>query len=667
MLPELGQLCLLLALCAALVQGVFGIAGAQRGEASWMAVVRPAAVAQFVCLALAFLALEGALLGNDFSVRYVAENSNTAMPLIYKLAAAWGAHEGSMLLWICILAVWGLAVALFSRPLPAAFAARVLGVIGLIGVGFLAYLILVSNPFLRQFPAPAQGQDLNPILQDPAMAGHPPMLYMGYVGLSVAFAFAIAALLSGRMDATWARWTRPWTLLAWLFLTVGITLGSWWSYYELGWGGWWAWDPVENASFMPWLVATALLHSLAVTEKRAAFKSWTALLAIAGFSLSLLGTFLVRSGILVSVHSFASDPRRGVFVLALLGTVIGAALLLYAARARSLRDAAAGFHLCSRETLLLTNNVLLVGAAAAVLLGTLYPLIVDSLGLGQISVGAPYFNAVFIPLMVPLLLLIGVGPYVHWKSDRLARALRRLRWPAAAVLLAVLAIAGLRLGGGLALLAGLGLGLWAALSALYEPLQRLRQRLRVPRGMLAMSAAHLGLGLTVLGIAGSSLLSHALDASIAPGQTVRLDGYSFSLRALQSVRGPDYQAVQAELVVRRGERVVALMHPQKRTYDNQDSPATEAAIDARLSRDLYVALGEPLQSDRPVEQSSWSIRLQVKPLVRLIWLGGLCMALGALLAVTDRRYRLARAALPAPAPAPAMLQERAAMAAEGVS
>lgn len=552
-----------------------------------------------------------------------------------------------MLLWICILAVWGLAVAIFSRRLPEQFTARVLGVLGLIAAGFLLFLILVSNPFLRQLPAPAQGQDLNPILQDPAMAGHPPMLYMGYVGLSVAFAFAIAALLSGRMDAAWARWTRPWTLLAWLFLTVGITLGSWWSYYELGWGGWWAWDPVENASFMPWLVATALLHSLAVTEKRGAFKSWTALLAIAAFSLSLLGTFLVRSGILVSVHSFASDPRRGVFVLALLGSVIGAALLLYASRATSLRDESAGFQLCSRETLLLINNVLLVGSAAAVLLGTLYPLIVNALGVGQISVGAPYFNAVFIPLMLPLLLLIGLGPYVHWKSDRLGAALRRLRWPAAAVLLALLGIAGLRLGAGLALLAGLGLALWALATALYGPLQRLRDRLKVPRAMLAMSAAHLGLALTVLGISGSSLLSHAQDATISPGQTVHLAGYSFTLQDLRPVRGADYQAVQADLLVLRRGRRVAFMHPQKRVYDSQDSPSTKAAIDAGLSRDLYAALGEPLQPGVSAEQSSWSIRLQVKPLVRFIWLGGLFMALGAVLAVTDRRYRLARERAPA--------------------
>ncbi len=643
MTPELGQLCLLLALCAALAQGVFGVAGAQRRDEGWMAVVRPAAASQFVCLALAFLLLERSLLADDFSVRYVAENSNTAMPLIYKIAAAWGAHEGSMLLWICILAVWGIAVALYSRGLPQPFVSRVLGVLGWIGAGFLSYLILVSNPFLRDFPAPAQGQNLNPILQDPAMAGHPPMLYMGYVGLSVAFAFAIAALLSGRMDAAWARWTRPWTLLAWLFLTAGITLGSWWSYYELGWGGWWAWDPVENASFMPWLVATALLHSLAVTEKRGAFKSWTALLAIAGFSLSLLGTFLVRSGVLVSVHSFASDPRRGVFVLALLTTVIGAALLLYAARAATLREEAAGFALCSRETLLLINNVLLVGAAAAVLLGTLYPLIVNSLGLGEISAGAPYFNTVFIPLMVPLLLLIGLGPYVRWKSDRLRAALRRLRWPAAAVLVLILLIAGTRLGGGLSLLAGLGLALWAVASAAYEPLLRLRAGLKVPRQMLSMSIAHLGLGLAVLGITGSSLLSQARDAAIEPGQTIQLDGYSFTLQQLRPVRGADYEAVQGDVLVSHRGSVVTLMHPQKRTYDNQGSPSTKAAIDAGLSRDLYVALGEPLQPDRPTDQSSWSIRVQVKPLVRFIWLGGLCMALGAMLAVSDRRYRAVRA------------------------
>ena len=641
MIPELGQICLLLALCAALAQGWFGIAGAQRRDSAWMAVVRPATLAQFLCLALAFLLLVTSFLRDDFSVRYVAENSNTAMPLLYKVAAAWGAHEGSMLLWICILSVWGIAVAALSRHLPEQFVARVLGVIGGIGVGFLLFLILVSDPFLRLSPAPERGQQLNPILQDPAMAGHPPMLYMGYVGLSVAFAFAIAALLSGRMDAAWARWTRPWTLLAWLFLTVGITLGSWWSYYELGWGGWWAWDPVENASFMPWLVSTALLHSLAVTEKRGSFKGWTALLAIAGFSLSLLGTFLVRSGVLVSVHSFATDPRRGTFVLGLLGTVIGAASVLYATRAGSLRDDAASFKLLSRETLLLLNNVLLVGAAAAVLLGTLYPLVVNATGLSNISVGAPYFNLVFVPLMVPLALLLGVGPYVRWKSDRLAAVLHRLRWPAAGVLLAITVLAATRLAVSLPLIAGIGLAAWAVLSALYEPLRRLRAGLTVPRQMLAMTAAHVGFGLAVLGITASSLLGQELDTAITPGQTVRLGSYSFTLQQLQQVRGPNYQAVQAELLVRKGGRAVALMYPQKRSYDNRDAAATTAAIDPALSRDLYAALGEPLDQSRPIEQSSWSVRVQVKPLVRFIWLGGLFMALGALLAVSDRRYRLA--------------------------
>lgn len=645
MIPELGQICLLLALCAALAQGFFGIVGAQRRERAWMALVRPAAVAQVACLAAAFLLLVVSFLRDDFSVRYVAENSNTAMPVIYKVAATWGAHEGSMLLWILILSLWGIAVAAWSRRLPADFVARVLGVIGWIGVGFLLFLVLVSNPFLRLSPVPAQGQNLNPILQDPAMAGHPPMLYMGYVGLSVAFAFAIAALLSGRMDTGWARWTRPWTLLAWLFLTIGITLGSWWSYYELGWGGWWAWDPVENASFMPWLIATALLHSLAVTEKRGCFKSWTALLAIAGFSLSLLGTFLVRSGVLVSVHSFATDPRRGIFVLVLLGTVIGTAALLYATRAASLRDDEAGFRLLSRETMLLGNNVLLVCAAAAVLLGTLYPLVVSATGLGDISVGAPYFNTVFVPLMVPLVLLLGVGPHVHWKSDRLGSVLRRLRWPATAGLILLAFLVGVRLARGWSLIGGIALALWAVAGALYEPLHRLRRGLTLPRPMLAMTAAHLGLGLAVLGVTGSSLLAQERDTVIAPGQTVTLGSYSFTLQALQDVRGPNYQAVQGELLVRRGGRAVALMQPQKRSYDNRDSSSTTAAIDPGLWRDLYVALGEPLQSGQPA-QSSWSIRVQLKPLVRFIWLGGLCMALGAVLGVSDRRYRLVRTALP---------------------
>ncbi|MDE2148449.1 MAG: heme lyase CcmF/NrfE family subunit [Gammaproteobacteria bacterium] len=643
MTAELGQICLILALCAALAQGVFGIAGAQRRDPAWMAVVRPAAAAQFLFLTLAFLLLVGAFLRDDFSVRYVAMNSNTEMPLIYKVSGVWGAHEGSMLLWICILSVWGIAVAVASRRLPQDFVARVLGVIGLIGVGFLLFLILTSNPFLRLFPAPSQGQNLNPILQDPAMAGHPPMLYMGYVGLSVAFAFAIAALLSGRMDAAWARWTRPWTVVAWLFLTLGITLGSWWSYYELGWGGWWAWDPVENASFMPWLVATALLHCLAVTEKRGAFKSWTALLAIAGFSLSLLGTFLVRSGVLVSVHAFAVDPRRGVFVLGLLGTVIGAALLLYAWRAHALRDDA-GFKMLSRETLLLLNNVLLVAAAAAVLLGTLYPLVLDATGLGKISVGPPYFNAVFLPLMVPLILAIGIGPYVNWKNDRVRTVMRRLRRPLLLALLALLATGALLLigRGGVSVLArsglvaGVGLAIWALVSAVYEPLRRWRARQSVSRQLLAMSAAHFGLGLLVLGVTGSTLLGQELDRTIAPGQTATLGGYSFTLERLQQLRGPDYQAVQGDLLVRHDGRRITVMHPQKRLYDGQQSPTTEAAIDPGLGRDLYVALGQQM------DNGSWSVRLQVKPLVRFIWLGGLFMVLGGVLTVTDKRYRTAR-------------------------
>ncbi|MDX1655083.1 MAG: heme lyase CcmF/NrfE family subunit, partial [Candidatus Competibacteraceae bacterium] len=414
MIPELGHFALILALCLAIVQGVLPLAGAARGIPGWMAVARPAAQAQFGLLALSFICLAWAFAANDFSVLYVANNSNSALPLQYRLSAVWGAHEGSLLLWVLMLAGWGWAVAHFSRDLPEVFAARVLGVMGLTSIGFLLFTLLTSNPFERLFPAAPDGRDLNPLLQDPGLIFHPPLLYMGYVGFSVAFAFAVAALLGGRLDATWARWSRPWTVVAWLFLTLGITLGSWWAYYELGWGGWWFWDPVENASFMPWLVGTALIHSLAVTEKRGAFKAWTVLLAIAAFSLSLLGTFLVRSGVLTSVHAFATDPERGLFILLLLGIVVGGSLVLYALRAPKVAGGGS-FELLSKETLLLLNNVMFTVAAAAVLLGTLYPLIVDALGLGKLSVGPPYFETVFLPLMLPMAFLTGIGPLVHWK------------------------------------------------------------------------------------------------------------------------------------------------------------------------------------------------------------------------------------------------------------
>ena len=636
MIPELGHLALILALCLAAAQACFGILGAQRGDLVWMTVTRPAAYAQSAFVLLAFAALAYAFLTSDFSVSYVAENSNTLLPWPYRFTAVWGAHEGSLLLWVAVLGIWTLAVARFSRHLPVEFTSRVLGVLGVVSLGFLLFMLTTSDPFIRLLPAAEQGRDLNPILQDPAMAIHPPMLYTGYVGFSVAFAFAVAALLGGRMDSVWARWSRPWTLTAWLFLSFGITLGSWWSYYELGWGGWWFWDPVENASFMPWLVGTALVHSLAVTEKRGAFKSWTALLAIAAFSLSLLGTFLVRSGVLVSVHSFASDPQRGLFILAMLGLFVGAALTLYAWRAPTLTRGG-GFQPYSRETLLLLNNIFLVVAAASVLLGTLYPLVMDALNLGRLSVGPPYFNSVFIPVMIPFLVLIGIGPYVRWKHGDPQATTRSLKLAAGLALLAgIVAVITAGAERGAMLTAGVMLAAWAAGSALVEPLSRLRQlqqgrHVTLPRAVLGMSLAHVGAGCLVLGITVTSLLGVDQDQVLAPGGSATVAGYRFDFEGVSKVNGPNYQADQARVTVTKDGAAVALMLPEKRRFSTTET--TEAAIEPGLMRDLYVALGNPL------DNGSWSVRIEYKPLVRFIWLGGILMMLGGILAASDRRYR----------------------------
>ncbi len=637
MIPELGHLALILALCLAIAQAGFGLVGAQRGNLIWMSVARPAAQVQALFVLFAFGSLVYAFLSDDFSVAYVAENSNVLLPWPYRITAVWGAHEGSLLLWVTVLGVWTLAVARFSRHLPLEFVSRVLGVLGVITLGFLLFMLTTSDPFTRLLPAAEQGRDLNPILQDPAMAIHPPMLYTGYVGFSVAFAFAVAALLGGRMDSVWARWSRPWTLTAWLFLSFGITLGSWWSYYELGWGGWWFWDPVENASFMPWLVGTALIHSLAVTEKRGAFKSWTALLAIAAFSLSLLGTFLVRSGVLISVHSFASDPRRGIFILAMLGVFVGAALTLYAWRAPSL-SRGGGFQPFSRETLLLLNNIFLVVAAASVLLGTLYPLLMQALNLGSLSVGPPYFDSVFIPAMLPFLLLIGIGPYVRWKHGDATATLRSVRIVAGLALAAgIIALIVVHGEGMLALAAGVILAAWAAGTALIEPMHRIRQRLQgrhvtLPRALWGMSLAHVGAGCLVLGITVTTLLGIEQDQVLRPGQSATVAGYRFTFNGVSMVDGPNYQAEQGSFDVDKGGTPVANMRPEKRQYST--TVTTEAAIEPGLSRDLYIALGNPLGD------GSWSVRLQYKPLVRFIWLGGLLMMLGGLLAASDRRYRV---------------------------
>jgi cytochrome c-type biogenesis protein CcmF len=641
MIPELGNFALVLALVLALVQAAFPIAGAQTGRRAWMALARPAAAGQFVFVALAFGILAHAFLTDDFSVRFVAMNSNSALPTIYKFAAVWGGHEGSMLLWILILAIWTLAVAAASRAQPEAFASRVLGVLGIVSAGVIAFTLLTSNPFDRLLPAAFNGNDLNPLLQDPAMAAHPPMLYTGYVGMSVPFAFAVAALLSGRLDKDWARWTRPWTIMAWVFLTCGITLGSWWSYYELGWGGWWFWDPVENASFMPWLVGTALVHSLAVTERRGIFKSWTVLLAIAAFSLSLLGTFLTRSGVLISVHAFASDPRRGLFILGLLATISGGALTLYALRARRM-IAEGGFRLLSREAFLLANNILLVIAAGAILFGTLYPLFIDALNLGKISVGPPYFNLVFLLPIFPMLYLLGVGMHTAWKKTNADFLKRRLIWPAAIAVVVGATLPWL-LYGRVSVLTVVGTvaAVWVGATALLDPVARLlggKGRVRVTRGQWGMIIAHFGLALFVLGVTVTSTYSVETDRSAVPGDRFPVGGYEFVFRGMRKVEGPNFTADEGEFELRKGGKLITVLTPQKRTYEVQTNPMTEAAIDAGIGRDVFVALGDPL-GQTAGGQASWSLRVQIKPLISFLWIGALVMACGGIVSATDRRYR----------------------------
>jgi cytochrome c-type biogenesis protein CcmF len=637
MIPELGHLALILALCLAVVQASLPLMGAWRGDRRWMGMAQPAAWGQFAFLAFACLAW--AFLHDDFSVAYVAENSNSHLPWYYKFSAVWGAHEGSLLLWALILGGWTFAVSVFSRQLPLVMLARVLGVMGLISVGFLSFLITTSNPFARLLPqAPADGRDLNPLLQDPGLIIHPPMLYMGYVGFSVAFAFAIAALLGGRLDAAWARWSRPWTLVAWSFLGCGIVLGSWWAYYELGWGGWWFWDPVENASFMPWLVGTALIHSLAVTEKRGVFKSWTVLLAIAAFSLSLLGTFLVRSGVLTSVHAFASDPTRGVFILAFLLVVVGGSLTLFAWRAPVVRSQV-GFGLWSRETLLLANNLLLVVAAATILLGTLYPLVLDATSGAKLSVGPPYFNALFVPLLGLLMATLALGVLVRWK-DTPARWLAGMLAPVLLGALFLGVLAAVAFGDfHWAVLAVAALAAWVVLAGVRDLLDKTRHKgfLRgassLGRSYWGMQLAHLGLAVCALGVVLTSQSSSERDLRLAPGQSVEMAGYRFVFDGAVRREGPNYSADRGTVRVLRGDEPVATLHPEKRFYPVQQSVMTEAGIDAGFTRDLYVALGEPLDG------GAWAVRIHVKPFVRWIWFGGLLTALGGALAVFDRRYR----------------------------
>ena len=643
MIPELGNFALILALLLAFIQGTLPIIGAARGIPSWIALARPVVQGQFVFIAIAFFCLAYSFVNSDFSVINVAQNSNSRLPLEYRFAATWGSHEGSLLLWVLMLASWSVAVSVFSRRLPDDMVARVLGVMGLISVGFLLFMLFTSNPFDRMLPGAAEGSDLNPLLQDPGMVFHPPMLYMGYVGFSVAFAFAIAALLSGQLDATWARWSRPWTTIAWSFLTIGIMLGSWWAYYELGWGGWWFWDPVENASFMPWLVGTALVHSLAVTEKRGSFKSWTVLLAICAFSLSLLGTFLVRSGVLTSVHAFATDPKRGIFILAFLVIVIGASLLLFAWRAPKI-GLGGKFEVLSRESLLLANNLLLMVAAGSILLGTLYPLIIDALDLGKLSVGPPYFESVFVPLMTPAIFLIGVGPLARWKQASLPDLAVRLRWAFAVSMVTALVMPFLMGEWKPGVSFGLLLAFWVIASMAVNLRHRLlssgkeglfAKLASQSRSYYGMHVAHLGIAVFIIGVTLVGGYETEKDVRMEIGNTVEVGGYTFRFNGAKKEPGPNYMADIGQLdVLRNGEKVRS-MEPEKRTYTASGMAMTEAAIDTGVFRDLYVALGEPL------ENGAWVVRVYHKPFVDWIWFGCILMAFGGFLAVSDRRYRLA--------------------------
>jgi cytochrome c-type biogenesis protein CcmF len=636
MLPELGHFALILALLLALVQAFFGIAGAHLRRDRWLAAVGPAVAGQFVMVATAIGCLVTAFVSHDFSVRYVAENSNSALPLFYRVTALWGAHEGSLLLWIFLLACWTLAVAVGAARLPPRFAARVLGVLGVVSGGFLLFTLATSNPFLRLIPAAPDGRDLNPILQDPALAIHPPILYTGYVGFAVAFAFACAAMLEGRLDQAWARWTRPWTTSAWAFLTVGIALGSWWAYYELGWGGFWFWDPVENASFMPWLVGTALVHSLAVTDKRGLFKSWTLLLAILAFSLSLLGTFLVRSGVLVSVHSFAADPTRGIFILVFLVLMIGGSLALYAWRAPLLRSAA-GFELGARESFLLFNNILLVIAAAIVFGGTMAPLIADALGLPTLSVGTPYFNPTFLMPVLPLLALLPVGLHANWKKGRLRQKQRQILTALAAALVLSLAVSlGVFAQAKILTLVGLTLGPWIILSSLLDPLDRWRRQLSLSRSVLGMTTAHVGVGLFVIALTVVQSFTQEHDVALARGEKASVGGYEFRFEGVRGLEGANYEGVRGSVVVTRGTVPLGTLYPEKRRYFVQGTVTTEAAIQMTRGTNLLIALGDDLGAGR------WSVRIQVRPLISLVWLAALLMAIGGAVAGRDRRYRLAR-------------------------
>ncbi len=646
MIPEIGHFALILAMSLALVQTIFPLIGAARGIPNWMAVARPAAVGQLVFMSIAYGCLTYAFVNNDFSVLYVAGHSNSTLPLVYRVVSVWGGHEGSMLLWTIMLSLWTVAVVIFSHSLPKVTATRVIAVMGFITVGFLLFMLLTSNPFDR-FDSlsriPADGRDLNPLLQDPGLIFHPPLLYMGYVGFSVAFSFAIAALIGGNMDSAWARWSRPWTLIAWIFLTLGIVLGSWWSYYELGWGGWWFWDPVENASFTPWLIGTALIHSLAVTEKRGAFKNWTVLLAIIAFSLCLLGTFLVRSGVLTSVHAFATDPERGIFILMFLGIVVGISLLLYAWRAPTV-DKGGHFEVFSKETYLLTNNILLVVACGAVLLGTLYPLFLDALNLGKISVGPPYFSVVFFWIVAPLMFLIGVGVNIRWKADQAKALFIRLRYTLIISIILGLLLPFLVMGqAGLLVSHGVAVAVWITLTSLQAMRDQMvvkstsqgeAKRLRnLSLSFYGMTIAHIGVAVFVIGVVVSNAFSVEKDVRVEPNKPLEVAGYTFIFEGTTRKDGPNYKADKGVVKVLKNDKEIKVLYPEKRLYTVQQMPMTEAAIDWGFTRDIYVALGEHLGA------GAWSMRVYYKPFIRWIWLGGLLMALGGLLSASDKRYR----------------------------
>tara|TARA_B100000953_G_scaffold49028_2_gene37510 strand:- start:1483 stop:3465 length:1983 start_codon:yes stop_codon:yes gene_type:complete len=641
MIAELGNISLSAALAMAIIQSVFPILGAAKGNQTWMSLARPTARLQFLFVLIAFMILVYSFLVNDFSIAYVANNSNTLLPWFYRFSAVWGAHEGSLLLWVLILNIWTIAVTFFSRHLPDHFLSRVIGVMGIVSIGFLLFMLFTSNPFERLFPIPTNGADLNPLLQDIGLIIHPPILYMGYVGFSVAFSFAIAALLAGNLDITWARWSRPWTLLAWIFLTLGIALGSWWAYYELGWGGWWFWDPVENASFMPWLIGTALIHSLAATDKRGIFKNWTILLAICAFALSLLGTFLVRSGVLTSVHAFATDPTRGIFILALLAVFIGGSLILYAIRAPSTKSAGS-FELLSRETFLLFNSILLLVAMLTVLLGTIYPLIIEALNLGKLSVGAPYFNAVFIPVMTPLVIFLGFGVLTKWKQNNFVTFLRKIRTLLISSLLIGICIGAVFFSDNqLKSIAGIVAALWISFTSLYSLFVKIKDKKDkiiafkiIPYSFYGMLIAHIGFAVSIIGITITSQHSIDIHQRMKVNDKIEFADYKFHLMDLKTLSGPNYQATEAVVDVIKNGQLITTLRSQKRIYTVRNISMTEAGIDAGFTRDIYISLGEPLND------GAWSIRLYHKPFVRWIWLGAILIAIGGLLAIIDRRYRL---------------------------